>query len=161
MIAWGWLLTVIAAVSAGACSDRGANTASLPHRQEQSQAATERPMRIRIITEDGTFTAILEDNETARDFASLLPAELTLNDYNRTEKVADLPRRLTIAGAPEGADPEVGDIAYFAPWGNLAIYYRDFAYSPGLVRLGRLDGGAEALAGMGAATARVEIIPEN
>ena len=118
-------------------------------------------MRIRIITEDGTFTAILEDNETARDFASLLPAELTLNDYNRTEKVADLPRRLTIAGAPEGADPEVGDIAYFAPWGNLAIYYRDFAYSPGLVRLGRLDGGAEALAGMGAATARVEIIPEN
>ncbi|MFN3932574.1 MAG: cyclophilin-like fold protein [Brevundimonas sp.] len=117
-------------------------------------------MRIRIITADGTFTAILEDNETARDFASLLPIELTLSDYNRTEKVAD-PGRLTIAGAPEGADPAVGDIAYFAPWGNLAIYYRDFAYSPGLVRLGRLDGNAEALAGMGAATARVEIIPEN
>lgn len=160
MLVWGWLLTVIAAVSAGACSDQGANNASFPHRQEQTQAATERPMRIRIITADGTFTAILEDNETARDFASLLPIELTLSDYNRTEKVAD-PGRLTIAGAPEGADPAVGDIAYFAPWGNLAIYYRDFAYSPGLVRLGRLDGNAEALAGMGAATARVEIIPEN
>lgn len=118
-------------------------------------------MRIKIITAGGTFTAVLEDSETARDFASLLPIELTLNDYNRTEKVADLPRRLTMAGAPEGADPEVGDIAYFAPWGNLAFYYRDFAYSRGLVRLGRLDGNAEALAKMTTATARVEIIPEN
>jgi hypothetical protein len=40
----------------------------------------------------------------------------------------------------------VGDIAYCAPWGNLAIFYREFDYSPGLVRLGRIDSGIEALA---------------
>jgi hypothetical protein len=32
----------------------------------------------------------------------------------------------------------VGDITYYAPWGNLAIFYRDFGYSPGLVRLGHI-----------------------
>jgi hypothetical protein len=40
----------------------------------------------------------------------------------------------------------VGDITYYAPWGNLAIFYRDFGYSPGLVRLGRIDSGIETLA---------------
>lgn len=117
-------------------------------------------MRIRITAADQTFTAVLEDNDAARDFAALLPIELTLSDYNRTEKVADLPRRLSTAGAPDGVDPTVGDIAYFAPWGNLAIFYRDFGYSRGLVRLGRLEGGAERLMTLEAARARIEIIPD-
>lgn len=64
-----------------------------------------------------------------------------------TEKVSDLPKRLATSGAPPGADPQVGDIAYYAPWGNLAIYYRDFEYSSGLVKLGHIDSGIEKLAG--------------
>lgn len=118
-------------------------------------------MRIRIITADQTFTAVLDDSETARDFGSLLPIEVTLDDYNRTEKVADLPRRLSTAGAPDGADPVVGDIAYYAPWGNLAIYYRDFAWSRGLVRLGHLEGDVSALAGVEPGTARIELVPND
>jgi hypothetical protein len=88
------------------------------------------------------------DSETARDFISLLPLTLTLSDYAQTEKVSDLPRRLSTAGAAEGAEPDVGDIAYYAPWGNLAIYYRDFGYSSGLVKLGSIDSGIEELAAM-------------
>jgi len=118
-------------------------------------------MRIRITTADAVFTAVLEDSETARDFASLLPLQVTLTDYNRTEKIADLPRPLSTAGAPAGADPVIGDLAYYAPWGNLAIYYRDFAYSPGLVRLGRLDSNAATLAATAPGAARIEIIAED
>lgn len=117
-------------------------------------------MRIRITANDQSFTAVLEDSETARDLVSLLPIEVTLDDYNRTEKVADLPRRLSTAGAPDGAEPVVGDIAYYAPWGNLAIYYRDFAYSRGLVRLGRLEGDAAGLDAMRPGKVRIEIIPD-
>lgn len=142
-----------------ACSGPAADAGASVRGREQPET-TEEPMRIRMTAADQTFTAVLEDSEAARDFAALLPIELTLSDYNRTEKVADLPRRLTTAGAPEGVNPTVGDIAYFAPWGNLAIFYRDFGYSPGLVRLGRLDGGAEGLAEMDAAPARIEIIPD-
>lgn len=118
-------------------------------------------MRIRITANDQSFTAALEDSETARDFVSLLPIEVTLADYNQTEKTADLPRRLSTAGAPDGSEPVVGDIAYYAPWGNLAIYYRDFAYSRGLVRLGRLEGDVATLIEMGPGRARIEIIPED
>ena len=59
-------------------------------------------------------------------------------------------------GAPEGVTPETGDIAYFAPWGNLAIFYRDFRYSPGLVRLGRIEGNVERFAGDGELKVRIE-----
>jgi len=102
-------------------------------------------MKIRIETEDTSVTATLDSTEVARDFASLLPLTMTLEDYNATEKIADLPRKLATKGAPPGSDPEVGDIAYFAPWGNLAVFYRDFGYSPGLVKLGRIDAGVEVL----------------
>jgi hypothetical protein len=101
-------------------------------------------MQIRIRAGARILTARLEDSAAARDFAALLPLELSLRDYASTEKIADLPRQLSTEGAPPGVDPEAGDIAYYAPWGNLAIYYRDFGYSRGLVRLGRIEAGAEA-----------------
>lgn len=104
-----------------------------------------RVMKIRIETDGSAITATLNDSEAARDLASLLPLSVTLEDYASTEKIATLPRRLSTTGAPAGSDPDAGDIAYYAPWGNLAIYYRDFRYSDGLVKLGRLDGGVDVL----------------
>lgn len=161
MRALGQMLTVLATiVLGGACTDP-ASTADVRSDRAQAEVITEQTMRIRITTGDRAFTAVLEDSETARDFASLLPIEVRLDDHNRTEKVADLPRRLSTAGAPEGADPVVGDIAYYAPWGNLAIYYRDFAWSRGLVRLGRLEGDASSLAAVEAGRTRIEIVPED
>ena len=103
-------------------------------------------MRIRLRTEDSTLTATLVESETTRDFVSLLPLTLSLSDHAGTEKVSDLPRRLSTGGAPDGADPVVGDIAYYAPWGNLAIFYRDFGYSAGLVKLGHIESGIDTLA---------------
>ena len=102
-------------------------------------------MKIRLVVEATPITATLDDSAAARDFASLLPLELTLEDYASTEKIADLPRKLPTRGAPAGSDPDVGDITYYAPWGNLAVFYRDFGYSTGLVKLGAIDAGIEAL----------------
>jgi hypothetical protein len=65
-----------------------------------------------------------------------------LSDFHSSEKISDLPRRLKVDEAPSGFDPRVGDIAYYAPWGNLALYYRDAPYAEGLVRLGSLEADA-------------------
>lgn len=114
-------------------------------------------MKINLKLPDKTLTATLYATPTARDFASLLPLTLTLEDYAKTEKIGDLPRKLTREGAPAGADPSVGDIAYYAPWGNLALFYKDFRYSDGLILLGKLDGGAEALSIPGSVTVTIEL----
>lgn len=102
-------------------------------------------MKIRIIIEGQALSATLDDSMAAKDFASLLPLDLTLSDYASTEKVSDLPRRLSTDGAPRSYKPSAGDITYYAPWGNLAIFYRGFSDSAGLVRLGAFDDGVEAL----------------
>nr|WP_242036494.1 cyclophilin-like fold protein [Leptolyngbya sp. FACHB-321] len=102
-------------------------------------------MKINIKVGDKVVTATLIDSKTTQDFVSLLPLTLTLEDHAGTEKISNLPRKLSTEDAPPGSDPSVGDIAYYAPWGNLAIYYRDFEYSSGLVILGKIDGDIEAL----------------
>jgi hypothetical protein len=86
-----------------------------------------------------TLTGRLDDSPTARDFAELLPLTVQFSDFNSSEKISDLPRRLTLGQAPTGSDPQVGDIYYYAPWGNLALYYGDAPYAEGLIRLGQFD----------------------
>ena len=118
----------------------------------------EKTVKIRLTINGKSTTATLDDNPTARDFLSILPLTLTLEDYASTEKIAYLPKKLSAQGAPAGIDPAVGDITYYAPWGNLALFYRDFGYSPGLIRLGRFDGGVEAIGTRGSLKARIETI---
>lgn len=113
-------------------------------------------MKIRLTVNGKPMSATLENSASARDFLALLPLNLTLKDYAATEKIADLPRKLSTRDAPAGIDPGVGDITYYAPWGNLAIFYRDFGYSTGLVRLGRIDSGMEALATSGPLQVTIE-----
>jgi hypothetical protein len=121
-----------------------------------SEAST---VKINIKIGDRSIPATLNDSKAAQDFASLLPLSLTLEDYASTEKISDLPRRLSTDGAPTGFDPSVGDIAYYAPWGNLAIYYRDFEYSTGLVSLGTLASGAETFASSRSMQVTFELAP--
>ncbi|MEU6041753.1 cyclophilin-like fold protein [Actinomadura sp. NPDC047616] len=98
-------------------------------------------MNLRLTINGTPVDATLNDSAAARDFAAQLPLTLTLTDFHQTEKIADLPRRLSTSGAPEGAAPRAGDLAFYAPWGNLAVFYRDAPYATGLVILGRMAGG--------------------
>lgn len=102
-------------------------------------------MKIRIVTEDRVAFADLDDNAAARAFVALLPLRLVLTDYAATEKIADLPGKLTTAGSPPGFAPKAGAVTYYAPWGNLAIFVEDFSRSAGLVELGRITSGLEIL----------------
>jgi hypothetical protein len=60
--------------------------------------------------------------------------------------------------APPGSDPSIGDITYYSPWGNLAVFYRDFGYSNGLVKLGKMDSGVEALNRPGPLKVTIELM---
>jgi hypothetical protein len=152
------LAALVAGVLLLGCADVREAEGHQPAWSTPTQPA--RTMKIRMTIDGTPVAATLDDSEAARDFASLLPLTLTLEDYASTEKVAYLPRKLATAGAPKGTDPDVGDITYYAPWGNLALFYRDFGYSAGLVKLGRLDGGVEILQRGGALEARIERMEE-
>ena len=72
-------------------------------------------------------------------FASMLPLDLVIEDYSTNEKIVYLPRKLTEKGTSPFENEAPGDLCYYAPWGNLALFYANYRYSKGLIRLGRLD----------------------
>ncbi|MFQ2274113.1 cyclophilin-like fold protein [Aeromonas hydrophila] len=109
------------------------STATATSTEAQNKADS---MNIKMTIAGQIITATLDDSHSARDFFAMLPLTLALEDYADTEKIAYLPRKLTTQGAPKGIDPNMGDLTYYAPWGNLAIFYRDFGYSTGLIKLG-------------------------
>lgn len=100
-------------------------------------------MKIRIDIDGSkqTLFATLPMTPTVEDFAKQLPLTLILKDYDSTEKIADLPNKLTMQNSPDGYAGKAGDLTYYAPWGNLAFFYKDSAvgYANGLIFLGKLD----------------------
>ena len=113
-------------------------------------------MKIRLTVGDRSTTATLVDSPTSGDFLRMLPLTIKLEDYAGTEKIAYLDRRLSPEGAPAGFDPSVGDITYYAPWGNLALFYRDFGYAKGLIKLGSVDDGMGVFNVPGSVTVTIE-----
>jgi hypothetical protein len=155
------LLTVAACTDTSPVSPRATSSASSARQQTPTAQAPTAPsgrntapsdrniaMDIRVTLDGRPVDATLNDSPAARDFAGLLPLSLDLEDFHRTERVADLPRRLTTSGAPEPAAPKAGDLAYYAPWGNLALFYRDGpSASADLLILGHIDADTDRLAG--------------
>lgn len=113
--------------------------------------------QIRFIFDDGSLLlAALDTTKVAQDLAALLPLDLTLMDYNRTEKVAPLPRRLNTSEAPGSYRASAGDITFYAPMGTLALFYKPFQTAHGLVRLGAFEGPIDALTKQGNIPVRIE-----
>ncbi len=137
----------------------GAVNAATPAKNANSNGGGnqgERKVKVAINIDGRRIVAELEDNATSRDFVSQLPLTLKFEDYHATEKVSYLPRTLSTSGAPDGFDPSVGTVAYYAPWGNLAIFYKDFGYSRSLINLGRIVSGLDILAKTSSFNAKIE-----
>lgn len=103
-------------------------------------------MRLRATLDGQPVDAALNTSPAARDLASLLPLSLDLEDFHGLERVADLPRKLTTDNTVAPAAAEAGDIAYYVPWGNLALFCQDGPpASADLLVLGHLDVSADQL----------------
>lgn len=104
-------------------------------------------MRIRVTSGETVLDATLDDNATARDFASLLPLTLQMDDLFKREKYGRLPRPLTAGGEPRSSY-EIGNIVYWSPGPDIAIFYDHDGESipaPGIVILGQITSKADAL----------------
>lgn len=108
--------------------------------------------RIRLTVGDQVATATLLDNATARDFASLLPVTIQMHDLFGREKPGPLPRALD-TGGERVFSYQLGDISYWSPNHDIAIFYvgdDGTIPNPGLIRLGVVDEGIEIIGNAGA-----------
>ena len=113
--------------------------------QEQEEQPMDTAKRVRFLVGENEIVVRLEDNPAAESLYAMLPMELNFEDYNNTEKIAYPDETLTTDGAPDRCTPQRGDLCFYAPWGNLCFFYRDFRESPSLVPLGTVESGVEYL----------------
>jgi hypothetical protein len=113
---------------------------------EPVAAGRSHDVKINIRIAGKTLSATLADNATARDFVALLPLSLSMGDLFGREKYGNLPRALSENG-PRRRYYELGDIAYWSPSHDVAIYYRvggEEIPTPGIIPIGKIDSGIEA-----------------
>ena len=103
----GWVLSRRSFVTGALCAAPMLSTAQVLRK--------ETPMRLYCIFAEQNFTVALNDSPAARDLVTLLPLDLTIEDYANNEKMAYLPRKLTEVGAAPISDPAVGDVCTYAP----------------------------------------------
>lgn len=116
-------------------------------------------MKLKITFGETELTATLYDNPTTQDFISMLPISTEVEDYASNEKIFYPERKLITDQAPNGYKPSTGDITYYAPWGDVAIFYKDFSHSSGLISLGRIDdNGIEKLKSVGKQPVTFELL---
>ncbi len=111
-------------------------------------------VKIRIKVDDLEFEGILENTKVVNQ----LPLEVDVEDYASNEKIFYLPKKLSVEGEPAGYKPRVGDICYYAPWGNVAIFYKDFSYSAGLIKLGEITENVDKIKNIKNSKLKIEII---
>jgi hypothetical protein len=104
-------------------------------------------MKIQLQLAGKTLTATLRDSKTTRDFASLLPLTLEMDDLFGREKYGRLPRAIA-SGEKLERHYEVGQVVYWSPGPDIAIYYKDDGETipePGIVVLGEVDAQIEEM----------------
>lgn len=100
-------LTLLLSFTMAACSSTSGTNAKIDQTTTNAAqtAPTDAVQRIRLtLANQDELIVKLNGTRAAEDFLSLLPLELTCKDFNNTEKVAYLPRRLDTQGAPAGFD---------------------------------------------------------
>ena len=126
-------------------NDNTTNLNETQNSQSEGEEVNMENARIKLTVNGNEIFVRLVDNVASREFLEMLPLTVTFEDFNSTEKIATLLNELSTEGLPSGYTPEVGDFSYYAPWGNISVFYEDFRYSNSLYKLGTIESGTEIL----------------
>ncbi|QWU13775.1 hypothetical protein SAMN04487895_1013 [Paenibacillus sophorae] len=110
---------------------------------------------INITVGSSTFTATLNDNETAKALVAQFPMTLQMNEHNGLEKYYDLSEDLPAASTERPATIHAGDIMGWS--GNtLVLFYETHSNSNGgYVPLGRVDNPSNLASALGSGNVQV------
>lgn len=89
----------------------------------------------------------LNDSPAADALWAQLPLTLDVEDFSTNEKVFYPPNELDTADTPL-AEGGAGTLAYYAPWGDVVLFYDSFSRNAGLYELGEIVSGTEHIAQM-------------
>ena len=98
-------------------------------------------MKVRVTS--GAVSVVFDLNETqaAQDLHTQLPLTVDVENFNTNEKICYPKSKLDITGASE-AYAKNGSL-YYAPWGNVVMFYAHFGQGTRLYSLGEAIEGVD------------------
>ena len=89
----------------------------------------------------------LNDSPAAQSLLSQLPLTVEVEDFSTNEKVFYPPQELDTSDTPL-AEGGAGTLAYYAPWGDVVLFYDSFSANGSLFELGEAVSGVENIGQM-------------
>jgi hypothetical protein len=123
-------------------------------KNEPNASETKTAMQIRVKANGNTTVFELNNSPAARGLYAQLALSITVENYSNNEKIFYPPKKLNTTDTPL-ADAQVGTLAYYAPWGDVVMFYGSFGSAAGLYELGHAISGSEYIQGM-SSTIRIE-----
>lgn len=120
---------------------------------------SEKALKICISTDTQSIIFELNGSLAAKSLYDQLPLTLSVENYGTNEKIFYPPEELDISDAPLAKGP-AGILTYYAPWGDVAIFYGECAGASGLYELGKAVSGAEQISEL-TGSIRIEKVAEN
>ena len=113
-------------------------------KDESNTAKAKTTMRVRVAANGKTTVFELNTSQAAKDLYAQLPLSIKVENYSNNEKIFYPPNKLNTNNTPQ-ADAKVGTLAYYAPWGDVVMFYGDFGSAPGLYELGHAVSGSNLI----------------
>ena len=141
----------LAAAAAAGCGATGAasgNPAALETTVQREEILSEDSKEMKQIRiEDGAgHAAVFELNGSgAAALYAQLPLTVQVENFSSNEKIF-YPAELPLTDTPHPAEPEAGVLAYYAPWGNVVMFYDSFRPNGDLYELGHAVAGTDQIA---------------
>lgn len=98
----------------------------------------------RIIIKSDTYTVVykLNNSKAAKELYDQLPLTLKVENYSDNEKIFYPPKKLKTKGTPKSGGSK-GSLSYYAPWGDVVMFYDTAGSAFGLYELGTVVSGED------------------
>ena len=113
----------------------------------ETEPAEEGLRQIAVQCGEDVVVYALNNSPAADSLYAQLPLTLEVEDFSTNEKVFYPPEELDTADTPL-AQAGAGTLAYYAPWGDVVMFYDDYSSNPSLYELGQAVSGGELVNGM-------------
>lgn len=120
---------------------------SQPQNTTETEEENVETSQISVTCGDMQVVYELNDSPTAQGLLSQLPLTVAVEDFSTNEKVFYPPQELDTSDTPLAVGG-AGTLAYYAPWGDVVLFYDSFSANGSLFELGEAVSGAEDISQM-------------
>lgn len=126
----------------GAAADITAPDNRTGHVQEENKK-----QQIRILAGEKTVVFELNGSAAAESLYQQLPLTVEVENYSDNEKIFYPPEKLDLTDTPQAASG-AGTLAYYAPWGDVVMFFGEYSPNSQLYELGRVVSGSEDISSL-------------